>query len=68
MRGFDIANITIVEGDSGLIVTDATLTTAEVGARRRWICTIQHRPRQAGAWRVIYTHSHADHFGGARRS
>lgn len=63
IRGFDISNMTIVVGDTGLIVIDP-LTSAEVAsaglalARR----TLGDRPVVA----VIYTHSHADHFGGVR--
>ena len=62
LRGFDIANITIVEGDSGLIVTDATLTTQS--AKAALDLYYQHRPKKP-VLALIYTHSHADHFGGA---
>jgi alkyl sulfatase BDS1-like metallo-beta-lactamase superfamily hydrolase len=63
VRGFDISNMTIIVGDSGLIVIDP-LTTVETAraaltlARR----TLGDKPVRA----VIYTHSHADHFGGVR--
>jgi alkyl sulfatase BDS1-like metallo-beta-lactamase superfamily hydrolase len=63
VRGFDIANMTIVEGDTGLILVD-TLGSPDT-ARAALDLYYQHRPkRPVGA--VIYTHSHADHFGGAR--
>jgi len=63
IRGFDVSNMTIVIGDTGLIIIDplASAETAAAGlalARR----TIGDRPVRA----VIYTHSHLDHFGGVR--
>jgi len=63
LRGFDIANITIVEGDSGLIVTDTTLSVQTAKAALELY--YQHRPKKPVV-ALIYTHSHADHFGGAR--
>jgi alkyl sulfatase BDS1-like metallo-beta-lactamase superfamily hydrolase len=63
IRGFDISNMTLVEGASGLIVIDplTTLETARAGLELYW----QHRPRRPVV-AVVYTHSHADHFGGVR--
>jgi alkyl sulfatase BDS1-like metallo-beta-lactamase superfamily hydrolase len=63
VRGFDVANMTIVVGDTGLIVIDP-LTVSETAAAALALVR-QHvgdRPVRA----VIYTHSHVDHFGGAR--
>eukprot|EP01047_Picozoa_sp_COSAG01_P040398 COSAG01_NODE_3398_length_6144_cov_24.119438_5_plen_171_part_00 len=62
VRGLDLANMTIVEGNTGLIVTDV-LTTAEVAAGALELY-YQHRPRRP-VRAVIYSHSHVDHFGGA---
>ncbi|WP_420132006.1 alkyl/aryl-sulfatase [Rhodopseudomonas sp.] len=62
VRGLDIANVTIVEGDTGLIVTDTTLTVPT--ARAALDLYYQHRPRKPVV-ALIYTHSHVDHFGGA---
>jgi alkyl sulfatase BDS1-like metallo-beta-lactamase superfamily hydrolase len=61
LRGFDIANMTVIEGDSGLIVIDP-LTTAEV-SRAALAHYYAHRPRKPVV-AVIYTHSHIDHYGG----
>jgi len=61
VRGYDIASMTLIEGESGWIVVDPL--TAEETARaaldlaRR---NLGDRPISA----VIYTHSHVDHFGG----
>ncbi|PZA09820.1 alkyl/aryl-sulfatase [Rhodopseudomonas palustris] len=63
VRGFDIANMTLIEGDSGVIVVD-TLTSIE-GARAAMQLYCRHRgDRPVVA--VIFTHTHADHWGGAR--
>jgi alkyl sulfatase BDS1-like metallo-beta-lactamase superfamily hydrolase len=63
LRGLDISNMTIVEGDSGLVVID-TLLTAET-ARAALELYYQHRPRKPVV-AVIYSHSHVDHFGGVK--
>ena len=63
LRGFDISNMTVIEGDSGLILIDP-LTTAEV-ARAALDLYYAHRPRRPVV-AVIYTHSHLDHYGGVR--
>ena len=62
LRGFDLANITLIEGDTGWIVVDTatareTATAAMAFARQH----LGDKPVSA----VIFTHSHADHFGGA---
>src|SRR5882724_1141232 len=63
IRGFDISNMTLIEGDRGVIVIDPLIST-EV-ARAGLELYRQHRgPRPVTA--VIYTHSHTDHYGGVR--
>src|SRR5262249_14526960 len=63
VRGFDLSNMTLIEGDSGLIVIDPLLTieTARAGLELYF----QHRPRRP-VIAVIYTHSHRDHYGGVK--
>jgi alkyl sulfatase BDS1-like metallo-beta-lactamase superfamily hydrolase len=63
VRGLDIANMTLIEGDSGVIVVD-TLTSIE-GARAALELYFQHRGARPVA-AVIFTHTHTDHWGGAR--
>jgi linear primary-alkylsulfatase len=63
LRGFDVSNMTIIEGDSGLIVIDP-LISAEVAAAAMDLY-LKHRPRRPVV-AVIYSHSHVDHFGGVR--
>src|SRR5947199_2462110 len=63
VRGFDLANMTLVEGDHGVIVVD-TLTSIE-GARAAMELYFAHRGRRPVS-AVIFTHTHTDHWGGAR--
>ncbi|HEY0818282.1 MAG TPA: MBL fold metallo-hydrolase, partial [Rhizobacter sp.] len=63
LRGLDLANMTIVEGDSGLIVIDPLLSVET--ARAGLALYYKHRPRKPVV-AVVYTHSHVDHFGGVR--
>jgi alkyl sulfatase BDS1-like metallo-beta-lactamase superfamily hydrolase len=62
VRGFDIANITFIETAHGVIAFDA-LTVPET-ARAALALYRQHRG-QRPLHALIYSHSHADHFGGA---
>jgi alkyl sulfatase BDS1-like metallo-beta-lactamase superfamily hydrolase len=63
IRGLDDSNMTIVESNTGLIVID-TLSAAE-SAKAAMELYYQHRPRKPVV-AVIYTHPHADHFGGVK--
>jgi alkyl sulfatase BDS1-like metallo-beta-lactamase superfamily hydrolase len=63
VRGLDIANMTLIEGDNGVIVVD-TLTSIE-GARAALELYFRHRGRKPVV-AVIFTHTHTDHWGGAR--
>ncbi|MFP1153894.1 alkyl/aryl-sulfatase [Mycobacterium sherrisii] len=62
VRGFDISNITFVEGDTGIIVIDPLVCT-EVAAAALGLYRA-HRGGERPVVAVIYTHSHVDHFGG----
>lgn len=63
VRGFDAANMTLVEGDTGVIVVDC-LTTVEC-ARAAMDLYFEHRGRRPVV-AVLFTHTHGDHWGGAR--
>lgn len=63
VRGLDLANMTLIEGDSGLIILDP-LTSVET-ARAGLALYFKHRPARPVV-AVIYSHSHVDHFGGVR--
>lgn len=61
VRGYDIANITFLAGSDGWLIIDP-LTTRPSAAAALDLAnnTLGARPVRA----IIYTHSHADHFGG----
>ena len=63
VRGFDIANMTLIEGDKGVIVVDC-LTSIE-GAHVALDLYFEHRGKKP-VTAVIFTHTHTDHWGGAR--
>ena len=60
-RGYDLANVTFVAGDTGWIVIDP-LTAAETAAACLALADEHLGARPVVA--VIYTHSHIDHFAG----
>jgi alkyl sulfatase BDS1-like metallo-beta-lactamase superfamily hydrolase len=62
VRGLDIANMTLLESERGVIVVD-TLTSIE-GARAAMELYFEHRGRRPVS-AVIFTHTHTDHWGGA---
>lgn len=63
VRGFSLANITFIEGDTGVIVVDPLQFTEHARAALALYREHRgHRPVVA----VIYTHSHRDHYGGVR--
>ena len=63
VRGLDLSNMTIVEGEKGVLVIDPLISTetaaAALGLYR------EHRGERPVTG-LLYTHSHVDHFGGAR--
>ena len=63
VRGFDISNMTIIEGSRGLIIIDPLVSTEVAAAALELYWT--HRGRKP-VTAVIYTHTHVDHFGGVR--
>ena len=63
VRGFDVSNMTIIQGQTGWIVVDP-LTTRETAAAALELANQQLGARPVVA--VIYSHSHADHYGGVR--
>ena len=62
IRGLDLSNMTLIEGNNGVIVVDP-LTTCECAeaALRLYRQHRGHRSVQA----LLFTHSHGDHYGGA---
>lgn len=68
VRGLDLSNMTLVEGDTGLIVIDSLLSKENAAAALElYYAQVpapdgKRRPIKA----VIYSHSHADHYGGVK--
>ncbi len=63
IRGYDLANMSIIEGDTGWILVDP-LTSRET-ASKAFLFAQEHlgkKPLKA----IIFTHSHIDHFGGVQ--
>ncbi|MGF1714437.1 alkyl/aryl-sulfatase [Photobacterium chitinilyticum] len=63
VRGFDLANISFIKGDTGWIIFDP-LTAKETAAAA--LKLVNEKLGQRPVVAVVYSHSHADHFGGAR--
>jgi len=63
LRGFDLSNMHVVEGRDGIVVIDP-LVSAETAAAALALYR-EHRGERPVTG-LIYTHSHVDHFGGAR--
>ncbi|MEJ2793258.1 alkyl sulfatase dimerization domain-containing protein [Iodobacter sp. LRB] len=63
VRGFDLANMTIIKGDTGWILFDV-LTAKETA--RAALAFVNEKLGQRPVVAVVYSHSHGDHFGGAR--
>ncbi len=61
IRGYDLSNMTLVEGDTGVVVIDP-LVSSECAAAGLALYRRHRGERPVSA--VIYTHSHVDHFGG----
>ncbi|MDB1125593.1 alkyl/aryl-sulfatase [Vibrio algarum] len=63
VRGYDLSNVTFVEGKTGWIVFDPLISQEVAKAALEFVNKeLGERPVKA----VIYSHSHLDHFGGVR--
>ena len=62
LRGYDLANMTIIEGDKGFILVDP-MTTSE--SSERGMKFVRKHLGDKPVSTIIFTHSHMDHFGGA---
>ncbi|MFK7896425.1 MAG: alkyl/aryl-sulfatase [Myxococcota bacterium] len=63
VRGYDLANISFIRGETGWIVLDPLISMESARAALALVNReLGERPVKA----VIYSHSHVDHFGGVR--
>jgi len=63
VRGYDLAVMTVIRGESGWIVVDPLTTPATAAAG---LTLVNEHLGSLPVAAVLYTHSHADHFGGVR--
>lgn len=63
IRGLDLSNMTVVEGDTGVIVIDPLISLETAAAGLALYRTHRGDRPVTG---VIYSHSHIDHFGGVK--
>ncbi|HEA67420.1 MAG TPA: MBL fold metallo-hydrolase [Desulfobacterales bacterium] len=63
VRGYDLSNISFIEGDTGWIVIDP-LVSAETA--KAALDLVDRHLGKKPIHTVIYTHSHVDHYGGVR--
>ena len=63
VRTADLSNMTIAEGEDGIVIFDTLLTKEPAAAALELY--YQHRPRKPIV-AVVHSHSHADHYGGIR--
>lgn len=63
IRGYDISVMSLIRGETGWIIVDPLLSSEVAAAGLKLANDILGERPVTG---VIYTHSHADHFGGVR--
>ncbi len=63
VRGFDLSNMHLIEGEEGVIISDP-LISAETAAAALALYREHRGDRPVTG--LVYSHSHVDHFGGAR--
>lgn len=63
VRGYDLSNMTIIEGNTGIILIDPLISKETAKAALELYYA--NRPKNPVV-AVIYTHSHVDHFGGVK--
>ena len=63
VRGFDLANMSLIRGETGWIVVDPLMSTETAAAG---LSLVREHIEDLPVTGVIFTHSHIDHFGGAK--
>ena len=63
VRGMDLSNVSFIEGDTGVLVIDPLISSET--ARAALALYRKHRGDRPVVG-VLYSHSHADHFGGVK--
>ncbi|MFE3289614.1 alkyl/aryl-sulfatase [Rhodococcus sp. NPDC059234] len=63
VRGLDLSNMTLVEGDTGVIVIDPLISEETAAAG---LALYREHRGDRGVTGVIFSHCHIDHFGGVK--
>jgi len=63
VRGFDLTNFTFIKGKTGWIIFDPGTTSETAAAALKFI---NEKLGERKVLAVVYSHTHADHFGGVR--
>lgn len=63
IRGYDLANMTLIRGETGWILFDVLLTSETAAAA---LAFANEQLGELPVKAVVYSHSHIDHFGGVR--
>jgi alkyl sulfatase BDS1-like metallo-beta-lactamase superfamily hydrolase len=63
LRGFDLSNMHVIEGNEGIVVIDPLISTETASAA---LALYREHRGDRPVTGLLYTHSHVDHFGGAR--
>ena len=63
VRGFDLSNMHLIEGEKGVIVADPLISTETAAAA---LALYRSHRGDRPVTGLIYSHSHVDHFGGGR--
>ncbi len=64
VRAFDMSNMTVIEGKTGLIIIDPLISVECARSALQLYRANRKRTAHLDVTAVIYTHSHIDHFGG----
>src|SRR4029077_3884671 len=63
LRGFDLSNMHVVEGDEGIVVIDPLVSVETAAAA---LALYREHRGERPVTGLIYPHSHDDHLGGAK--
>jgi len=63
VRGFDLSNITFIQGDTGWIIFDPLISAETAKAA---LDLVNEKLGMRPVVAVLYSHSHIDHYGGVR--
>ncbi|GAA4843667.1 alkyl sulfatase dimerization domain-containing protein [Luteimicrobium xylanilyticum] len=63
VRGFDLSNVSFIEGEKGVLVLDPLVTEETCAAA---LALYREHRGDRPVTGVLYTHPHVDHFGGVR--